>query len=376
MALCESAEIISTKGGVRFDDAGRHSLRTKRPFGSSFTAVIRFTQDDIADCAAAVQSLIVPTATTTTYNGVALTPRTPIQTFKVQLPTEIADAEGNIRPSRRRTTVMIYEPRPGETPALYELGIPVVETGDLYHVDILQKVPLNTDRDNVRPSFLREVRTVVMNEMYDKLTPEDATKPWAQEALGDERLDDNAVEHALTLLYGDKRVAFDPSDPEANSRAVSEGYTVIYGRSLSKEQWSNVRRAGAALPAGQVTPGHHEQTDPNGEPPIPESEWTDGMRRIAAYTEAVGQFLLDFIPTVAFRNNITGNYEATFGQRTITYNIGRLGKAWVTGVLQETLDALILHEFAHHKVSNHLSYEFPDEIARLGAKLRNVSWRL
>jgi hypothetical protein len=236
LALCEKAEIVSTRGGVRFDDSGRHSLRTKREFGSSFIATIRFTQTDIAEIEAAVKSLIVPLMVTTTYNGVTLQPRTAIHAFTAQLPTELAGEDGNIRPSRRKTGVMILEALPGETPSLYELGIPVVETGDRCHVDIMQKVPLNTERDNVRPAFLREVRTIVLNEMYSRLDAEDAMKPWAQEALGDERATDEAITHTVGLLYGEKRVAFDPSDPEANSRAVSEGYTVMYGRSLSKEQ--------------------------------------------------------------------------------------------------------------------------------------------
>jgi hypothetical protein len=32
------------------------------------------------------------------------------------------------------------------------MGIPVVETGDRWHVDVAQKVPLNFDRDNLPPA--------------------------------------------------------------------------------------------------------------------------------------------------------------------------------------------------------------------------------
>ena len=59
-------------------------------------------------------------------------------------------------------------------PSLYEMGLPIVETGDKWHVSVGQKVPLNRDRNNVRPAFLRAVRTLVLNEMHERLTEEDA----------------------------------------------------------------------------------------------------------------------------------------------------------------------------------------------------------
>ena len=76
-------------------------------------------------------------------------------TFETVLPTVLADDEGVLRKTTRKTLVSVYEPLDSETPTLYEMGIPVVETGDRYHVDIGQKVPLNMDRDNVTPAYLR-----------------------------------------------------------------------------------------------------------------------------------------------------------------------------------------------------------------------------
>jgi hypothetical protein len=58
----------------------------------------------------------------------------------------------------------------------------------------------------------------------------------------------------IDLRFGEKRVIYDPTDPEANALAVTKGYTVIHGGMLNGDEWRNVKRAGAALPAGQVTP--------------------------------------------------------------------------------------------------------------------------
>ena len=56
---------------------------------------------------------------------------------------------------------------------MFELGIPVVETEDRFHVDIQQKVPLNRDRDNVTPGYLRDVRTAVLNATAHMLDGDD-----------------------------------------------------------------------------------------------------------------------------------------------------------------------------------------------------------
>jgi hypothetical protein len=75
--------------------------------------------------------------------------------------------------------VSIYEPLPGEVSSLYEMGLPIVETGDRWHVSVCQKVPLNRDRDNVRPAYLQAVRVAVLNAAHDLLTAdEEATAAW------------------------------------------------------------------------------------------------------------------------------------------------------------------------------------------------------
>jgi hypothetical protein len=53
------------------------------------------------------------------------------------------------------------------------------------------------------------------------------------------------------LRFGAKDVAYDPSDPEANKIAVSEGSTLLHGGHLPKGAWANVKSHGLILPAGR-----------------------------------------------------------------------------------------------------------------------------
>jgi hypothetical protein len=53
--------------------------------------------------------------------------------------------------------------------------------------------------------------------------------------------------------------------------------------------------------------------------------------------------------------------------RGITLNRGRLGRRWFMQANADT-DALLLHEFAHHRVHDHLAADYADEVARLAAR--------
>jgi len=380
LALAERAEIATTSGTVVFDREGRHASRAKRERGSSITVDFRRSyaqmsgafQKALADAAGRV---LAPPAIVTTINGRALVARHPVKEFEVRLPTVLQDGEdGAMRRTERVTRVRLYEPLGGETASIYEMGIPVVETGDRYHYDIGQKVPLNQDRDNVTPAFLQRVRAAVLNETHDLITATDANAAWVRDAIEREDVAPEAVTRAVELRFGEKRVIYDPNDREANALAVVKGYTVIPGGALSKASWESVRRSGAALPAGQVTPSPKPYSDDPNAPPvtvIPRAEWTPGMRRAVAYAEFLAGRLLGttiFCRVVSTNNN----FAACFGDRCLDFNVRRLGHAWFSAPLEQ-LDQLLLHEFAHHFESNHLSQGFHDAICKLGAALARVA---
>lgn len=389
LAVCEHAEILSTKGGVRFTKAGgRESLKSRTSSGSRFVAAIRMTAAEYADTVEIVRSVIPPRGPVTMFNGEEIRPRLLIHEFEASLSTEVADDEGNMRPSHRKTTVALYEPAGAEVPMIYELGIPVVESGDRWHYDIGQKVPLNMDRDNVRPAYLRHLRTLVLNETFDLITQEDANSTWAKEAIEDENVTEDAVRSVVEQRFGKKAVIFDPSDREANNIAVTRGYTLIHGSTMSKDAWANIRRFEVVKPAGKVTPSPSAllndrfSTDGTGKDIIvPEDKWSDGMRRIVKYARLLGCELLDYTPTVQIASDITLPAGAWFGKSllsgsTLTFNVGRLSRRWFDDPDQIKVDALLIHEFAHDRVDNHLSEDFHEECCRLGAKMRDVAVRL
>ena len=95
----------------------------------------------------------------------------------------MAKEDGFLRRVNREATDGVFAVLPGESATLYEMGIPVVETGDKWHYDVGQTIPLTLDRENVQPGFLRQVRVAVFNRMHAQLEPEDVNSEWAETAI-------------------------------------------------------------------------------------------------------------------------------------------------------------------------------------------------
>jgi hypothetical protein len=369
LALAHEARVETRNGAVRFDRTGRHEVRSKRTVGSCITVNMPMTRAEHQELLNAIDRLLVPMKVVTTVNGQVIPSRTPIARFEAILPTLIAEKDGVMKSTSRKTAVRLYEPAEGEVATLYEMGIPVVETGDRFHVDVQQKVPLNMDRDNVTPGYLRAIRVAVLNATHDRITEEDAAKTWVKEACSDERVEDAAVRRTLGLRFGENAVAYDPSDPEANKRSASEGRQVIYGGNLSGREWEMAKRAGVLPAAGVVTPSA-KPYDPDGKSlnVIPESQWTPSMRHFADRARLIGHEVLGNTVIVVIVREPKWGYGGTYGPSgTLVVNFMRVGHGFFDD-LEKQLDFLI-HEYGHQYTGDHLSDDYHRALTRLGAKM-------
>jgi hypothetical protein len=186
----------------------------------------------------------------------------------------------------------------------------------------------------------------------------------------------------MAKKFGDQRVSFDPSDPEANKLAVSKGYTVVHGSMMSADAWTNARAAKAIQPAGQAAPGPKTWTG-EGNPDaseftdwIPESKWTDGMRQIALFAQRMAEKVLSQTITVKFcatsHHLGAGSYGAS-GE--LAFNTFRLGAKWFEQGIAEEVVELLIHEFGHEYSPDHLSGQYHDALCRIGARLYAVAGR-
>lgn len=362
LALCDEAMITSTTGRVKFDDQGRHKTRFKRPMGSEFWGSLRLTVEEWEQIGERVKYLIPDVKTI--YNGTQLPMRKALAEFNATLPTVFADEDGQLHPRKRSALVRVFEPLAGETPMLYEMGIPIVETGDTWHVCVEQKVPLNMERDNVTPSFLSAVRVAVLNHTYLAVDEKLATEPWVRSAAGDPRIDARAFEDVIRTRFGDQAVSFDPSDVGSNREAASKAFTVVTGGSLSAGEWENVRRTKALTPAGQLFP----TANPNAKTPdkrYKREEWTPDMRDYALFVEEVSTELVGYKVDIEYIEDarmVCGQFFGTwFNVNLAVHDV----TSWQANI------ELMLHELAHTvvKSNDHLHHDFYETVGRLGAKL-------
>ena len=375
LAVCESASISTTKGTILFTEEGRiEKPRQKRERGSVFQGRINMTREEYPLVCDYLRSLLLPENIVVTFNGDRLIPRKPLRTFEASLETLVADDQGVMRPRQRKTQVAIYEALPGEMPSLYEMGLPVVETGDQWHINVGQKCPLNRDRDNVKPAFLQAVRVAVLNAAYDLLTiEEEATTAWCKLAGADQRCSDEAIRHLIRLRFGERVAAPDPSDTEAMKRFQAQGGVIVAG--LSKGEWANVRRSGAVLPAGQICPTakpYSNESNAKEVTVILEEKWTEGMKRIGEYAVFLARELMGVEITVSIVNT-ANNFCACYGDGRLDFNLFRLGHAWFEQGITEEVDRLLIHEFGHQYSRDHLSEEYHDGLCLLGARLKELA---
>lgn len=378
IAICESAEVSTTTGVIRFDANGRTHHDAERKTGSMFKGVLRMGAADYDTACEEVRTVIPPPGIKTIFNGVEIPHRTPLRSFATVLLSEISDAEGRLKRTWRKGSVNVYAVPKHEVASIYEMGIPVVATDDRWHVDVQQKVPLNMQRDNVTPAYLKDLRRAVLNECHDLLDEDAAGEKWIDDAIEDPDIQPEALSAALDLRFGKQRVAYDPSDREANGIATSEGYHVVGSRALSKEAWKNVKAHGALLPAGQVTPSPspYSPGQENVRKVLAEADWTEAMHQHASFARALALRLVGVtdLKIEIVNDQECRNFAATWsrggiGGSRLEYNLQVLGRKFFNKPPTDTYAlGLLIHEMGHEKGgSNHLDREYLNELTRIGA---------
>lgn len=376
LAVCDEATISTTTGTIEFAGGERIRRRAKREHGSEFRARIRMTREEIRQVDHAATLLIPPVRNsrgdnrTTYYNGSLLMPRSPLCEQTVTLPTELAGEDGVLRRTARKTAIRIYDRLPSEPARIYEMGIPVCETGDTYDVEVMQKVPLNTDRDNVTAGYLKTVRVFVLNAVADRLRDEDANESWVQQASNDDRAKPEAVVTAMKRRFGDDLVDYDPRDREANSTATAHGATVVPSNAIGKIARAKMREAGALPMAGDRFPTHGKEKAPS--QLLSEQDLSRGMCEVRRFTRAVSEALLGFEAKVEFLVAPEATVLAQYGRRTLSFNVGRLGRAWFEHGITWQVSSLVIHELAHEFEADHLSMRYTRAVCDLAAKLAHL----
>ena len=366
LAMFKYAHIKSTTGSVKFLDDGsrkRSSIRTVE--GTEFYGELKLSWDEIIELKDKAKTIIPPVGVKYSVNGDDVVRPNTYKSFTENLPTVVSDDEGNLVRSSRNTNIELFKT---DKHFIYEMGIPVVETDIGFSINVDQKIPLNKDRDNVSPSYLKKLKTYVLNHTSSDLTDEQAKSAWVTEAL--ENADVDAVKDVVESRYGEDAVVFDMSDHEANKKAFADDVNVITGGSFNSRVWDNIKRTREehkdfARPSGLV--GKYASPKITGGAKEIDT-YTDGMKEVIAYAKELHLYLFNSSCSVSIHN---GNGAlATYGRGDLQFSYKMLGKKWfdLTNNKQNILE-LIIHEFGHWYSLDHLSEKYYDGLCEIGAKL-------
>ena len=372
LALMRQATVTSTTGQIIFQQNGQRKTTDKHTeVGSEFKGVLNMTEEDYDDIMSKIFSIIPPVPTF--INGHQVPPRKPVHTFQVVLPTELADDAGILRSRKRETTVNLYAVQPGETAHLYEMGIPVVAIDEnlKWHVDIQQKVPLNIERDNVTPTYLKTVYTAVLTEKVAEVTGEDASAAWVTTAIENDKTDKKVVKEVFQKRFGKEAVLYDHGDIGANKEAVAAGKVVVPVGAMTPEMRKNVRAAGVKK-AGDEHSTKFRVSDKI----IPEDRMTTEQRQFR-------QFIQDAAPHVLPECPLRGvKFIDDKGSpvKGCTYFDAKGFVFTVNVAYQDVTDwpdnyALFIHELAHFRVqrNDHLFEGFWRTVDDVGGRLAAVA---
>jgi hypothetical protein len=379
LSVCRSASVQTTSGRVEFTEEGTRVVNRRLCVsrGTTVDCDLRLTREEQREIEEAFFSLIPPAGKVTTFNGQALERPAPVAETTVSLPTVVEEGEV-LRERTRATIVRLHEPLLGESPHLYEMGIPVCEIPCRWHLDVQQRVPLGQDRDSVKPAYLAKVQAAALEAGAARLSSKDAGEAWVTGVLGHALVGDEAVRRVVEERFGRDSVAADPSDREATQQATAEGYRVVHGGSLPPDAWSAVRRAGALKPAGQVFPTPKPySTDPRATPVdvVPCEQWTEGMKQLAELTQwlcaRLGVLNELVVRYVRPHGQNSCSWSAAWGGGALDYNLSALGWAWPDQWWKRfpAVIDLMLHEFAHRWAESHLDQNFHAACTRLAGRL-------
>ena len=372
LSMFKSASITSTKGRVIFkEDGSRSKTGTKIPVGTIFSGLIKMNQTEMLELINQSQNIIPPKDVRFIMSHNDINRPNVFKSFVEELPSITEDENGNLVRTKRQTNIELFKT---ENNFIYELGIPVVETDIGFSINVNQKIPLNKDRDNVSPSYLKKLKTYVLNHTAQDLDEEEAKSSWVSEAL--EEADSQAVKTVIDSRYGEDAVVFDMNDPEANKKAFADDRNVITGGTFNKNVWDNIKSTRSefkefAQPSGQIT----EFASPKfrgGAEELPKKEWSEGMKKVSRFAERLHLKLFDTPLTVVIHNGSGASATYTYGNNgcDLHFFYKVLGKNWFDLENNKLrIVELIIHEFGHYYSGDHLSEKYYDGLCKIGSKL-------
>ena len=354
IAACIQAKIEVIGKTLTFESKGRSRTRRTaknvRTRGTRIELRVRhWKADDVAKTIQSIQRFEPPGGVEVTLNGHRIEPHEQVETVPARLQTIVIEDEVE-RKRTRDTEVLLLVPRPGETPYIHEMGIPVCPVDTPYHLDIQQRIPLPDHRTTVPQSWLRKLRVQVLNHMAERMGRTDLQQDWVTSVLS--HASEPVQEHYTNKVFGDRdRLAIrTTADRDANVIAEEDlGLNVIDTRHLPKSVRDILR---SNVPSTRKLVSDAKERDfqiPTVYEPLTETEDEQAVCRLAAWfaREVTGRTVKSVIDweVAILGRQVLACWSP--GLNAIVFSRKKCGKRFFADPLQPVVLAVIIHEVAH-----------------------------
>jgi hypothetical protein len=162
IAAMDVARVETVGSTIVFDRDGRHTHKNERTSGTRLVLLRTSSEAEIREAEETVRHVIPPEGTELRLGTRPVRrPEKTIVLTDCELETVVV-RDGMERYVERPTTITLYAPRRGQTPHLFEMGIPIEALGTPWHVDVGQRVPTGARRMHVPESYKLRLKHILL----------------------------------------------------------------------------------------------------------------------------------------------------------------------------------------------------------------------
>ena len=366
IASMDSATIETVEQTVEFSPEGRHEQRNTRRVGTKIALRRTFGVEEREAAEALVRLCIPPRGTALRVGTRQLRrPRLLLELSSCDLET-VVWVDGTDRARLAPTTVSVYAPRRGETPHVFEMGIPIEPWNVPWHVDVGQRVPLHEGRDVVPDRYKLHLKATLLETMIHRsMDPKDLRADWVHETISRWPIKSSLLDAYVSRVF--PRGAVLGGTSRANDRArqlgahvieasaITHGAYVALGRVLETAD-DYARRRSSELVGAEVEPDEVQGRFAEA------VRWL--ARRIAGRVVRVRFFARDPNDEGLIEDAVT-DVDA----RVISFNVR--GPLRFDDILDPNTMGVVLHEIAHLETAEH-GHHFIERLQFLAGQMARL----
>ena len=238
ISVAKEATIETNGTTVRFaPDDTRSQEKNDRDRGTLVKITMPWNEAQRTRLVTQLKTLRPPIGYQTIIDGEAVVAKPPEAVRQAQVDTQIQDQDGSLKGTKRNARIEITEPHDTRGKSrIYEMGIPIQEIDCPWDVDVMIKVPLDRERDNVKPTYLKKIYAEVLNAVHYITKDEDFRELWVKQAIEHGDISREAVRATMKGRYQAERAVFKVMDRDACQRAETAGYKIGDKGSLSPKE--------------------------------------------------------------------------------------------------------------------------------------------